>query len=497
MQKDTPLNRLAQQKSPYLLQHSTNPVDWYPWSAEAFAAAKTLQRPIFLSIGYSTCYWCHVMEKDSFEKQDVAELLNRDFICIKLDREERPDLDQLYMDALLAMRGQGGWPMSVFLTHDARPFWAGTFFYREQFKSILSQIAGLWQDNQVGIEESASALYHHLSDGARSVFSESEVANRRAIPQLCQAALATWRQRFDSENGGFSQAPKFPPHVQLSFLLRAEAALQLPEAGEMLRATLRHMARGGIYDQLSGGFARYSVDERWIVPHFEKMLYDNAQLARVYLEAHALEPDDCFLEVATQTLAFVCTELRCAEGGFCAALDAGDVGAEGAYYVYSDQELAMLFSEHEKSLLGSLFDLAKGGNFEHGAHVLTLAEQAPWSLRNEPELRALRGTLEAFRAQRKRPALDTKVLCAWNGLLLTSFCTAARVTSEQQWLEEAQRLGADLLRIFAAGPVLQHRACGADVAIDAFLDDYAYLIEGLLALYQTDFDTTWLHRSLY
>jgi uncharacterized protein len=395
-------NLLQFEKSPYLLQHKDNPVSWFPWSEEAFRTAREQDKPLFLSIGYSTCYWCHVMEKDSFEHEDVADLLNDYFVSIKVDREERPDVDQIYMDAVTRMTGHGGWPLSVFLTPDLKPFWGGTFFYRDQFKQILQQIHRAWTEDRTRVTEAADTLAELVDDrdmsGPRSLLHEEILAQ----------AFSNYKTRFDPLFGGFGPAPKFPPALQVSFLLRYYRRFHDEHALHMATFTLEKMARGGMYDQLEGGFHRYSVDQRWLVPHFEKMLYDNALLTVAYLEAFQVTGRAEFATVAREVIEFVMNEMLSEEGAFFCALDAGEVDREGEYYVWSDEELRSLLSEDQYLAFRKVYGVTERGNFEHHTNVLAVEPTLNWAAREDGTVREARRALLAARAKRTRPPLGAR-----------------------------------------------------------------------------------------
>jgi len=488
-------NLLGQEKSPYLLQHRDNPVNWYPWGEKAFEAARREQKPIFLSIGYSTCYWCHVMEKDSFEYQDVADLLNEWFISIKVDREERPDIDQIYMDAVTGMTGHGGWPLTVFLTPDLAPFWGATFFYKDQFKQVLRAIHNVWVNEREKVISSSEKIARAVGD----LNLHGEAVDKEAIT----AAFAHYSSRFDSQFGGFGGAPKFPPSMQISFLLRVSEGRPSIDSSEQDREhalymacfTLEHMARGGMYDQLGGGFHRYSVDERWLVPHFEKMLYDNALLPVAYLEAYQLTKTPLFAQIARETLNFCLDLFRAPEGGFYSALDAGEVGKEGEYYVWREDEVRELLNGEEFDLIEKVYGITKQGNFEHGTNVLSLQKPYGVELNENPVfIRATRKLLQA-RETRERPHRDEKVLTSWNALLITALCRGWRVLHEDRYLTAARDAARFILGTLTREGRLLHRYSGGEAGIEGLLEDYAYFIEALLELYQCDFDEHWLREA--
>lgn len=481
------MNRLGKERSPYLLQHKDNPVDWYPWGEEAFAAARREEKPIFLSIGYSTCYWCHVMEHDSFEHDDVAAALRRACIAVKVDREERPDVDQIYMDAVVGFTGHGGWPMSVFLTPDLKPFWGGTFFYREQFLKIVTALSDAWERDRKRVllagEEVAAALRERIQPRGGGV----------PWATLIEEIKSQYRSEYDSANGGFGGAPKFPPSLQLRLLLQIGGHDPRSVEFQMVVKTLEQMARGGIYDQIGGGFHRYAVDAEWKIPHFEKMLYDNALLALAYLEGYQVSSRALFAEVARETLQYVLREMQDSSGGFYSAQDAGAVGQEGEYYVHRLSELEALLPPEQTSLAQTLYGVKEGGNFEHGNTVLALANSIDDGRRESQEAHALREALLNIRRARARPHLDTKILTSWNGLMITALARGYRVLGAREFLEAAERCAAFLHSSMWNGHSLRRRFCAGEVGIPALLDDFANLIEGLLALYECEGKSTYLN----
>jgi uncharacterized protein YyaL (SSP411 family) len=469
-------NRLAQETSPYLLQHKDNPVDWYPWGPEALDRAKREQRPILVSIGYSACHWCHVMEHESFEDEQTAAEMNERFVCIKVDREERPDVDAIYMEACQAMTGQGGWPLNVFLTPEQVPFYAGTYFPPEprhgmpSWRQLLGAINQAWQERREEIEESAGRIVQRLSGGALLNASENEID-----PGLLDQAVENLRATFDSENGGFGGAPKFPPASTIDFLLRRG------ETG-MTSETLRAMASGGMYDQIGGGFARYSVDARWIVPHFEKMLYDNALLARAYLHGWQVTGTPLFERVCRETLDWALTEMRAPEGGFYSALDADSEGVEGKFYVWTPDELrAALGTEADAAI--TAFGITEAGNFE-GRSIPVRAADAP------PE--GVRQRLYEARSKRVWPGLDDKRLTSWNALMISALAEAGAVLGQQGYLDAARDCAEFLLGTMRDedGRLLRTFKDGR-AHLNAYLEDHAFLVEALLTLYEATFEPRW------
>lgn len=487
-------NRLAQETSPYLLQHQHNPVDWFPWGEAAFKQARQDDKPVFLSVGYSACHWCHVMAHESFENDETAALLNEHFISIKVDREERPDVDAIYMNAVQAMTGQGGWPMTVVMTADGKPFFGGTYFPpddrygRPGFRRILLALLDAWQKRREEILKSAEGLTRHLTQ--LSSFKSEGDLNEGVLT----AAQDMLEQQFDTRHGGFGGAPKFPPHSALKLLLRQND----PNARHMAERTLNCLARGGIYDHLGGGFARYSVDDKWLVPHFEKMLYDNAQLVQRYAAAYGLTRDPCYQRVIEETLHWVTREMLDASGGFYSALDADSEGVEGEFYVWDEEEVDKLLGEDAR-LAKAYFGVSSMGNFE-GKNILHLphekgaiAERFDLSLEAfEAKLATIKTTLFKEREARTRPGLDDKILTSWNGLMLAAFADAGRILKRQDYLDVAIR-NAEFIRnkLYQDGRLF-HSYKNGQAKIAGLLEDYAYYGLGLLSLYRATFDSRWL-----
>jgi uncharacterized protein len=517
-----PRNRLAHETSPYLRQHASNPVDWYPWGPEAFDKARRENKPIFLSIGYSTCHWCHVMERESFARADVAEQLNAAFVCIKVDREERPDVDRIYLTFVHALNGAGGWPLNVWLTPELKPFFGGTYFAPEDrpgqpsFPAVLTRIATLWQTQEATIRERSDTMLAALQAPPPRRADESGPTLR----DLRQRALNETAQAFDPRHGGFEEAPKFPQPSLLQFLLEVRAFSPEPAeremAWQMITTTLREMAAGGIHDQLGGGFHRYSVDAQWRVPHFEKMLYDQAQLALVYLAAGQWADAADHLPVARRTLDYVRRRLTGSAGGFFAAEDAESVSgeatgprAEGAFYVWSEAEIVAQLGEADRAVVRRAYGIRPDGNAGTelpGQNVLARAESdaAVAAALGRP-LTEVRQTLETARQQlfttrehRPLPAVDTTVITAWNGLMISAFARGAQVLGEPEYAAVAERAAAFLRReAFDAGTgelARTTRAGRRDTR--GFAEDYAFLVQGLLDLYETTFDVGWLEWSI-
>jgi len=489
-------NRLSGETSPYLLQHAHNPVDWYPWGEEALARARAEDRPILLSIGYSACHWCHVMERESFENADIARLMNEDFVNIKVDREERPDLDNIYMEAVQAMTGQGGWPMTVFLTPDGAPFYGGTYFPPADrmgmpgFPRVLRSVADAYRRSPDAVRDSAQDLHGSLG---RSLMGYEEGA---LTPEVAAQAYQGLADAFDPAYGGFGGAPKFPQPMNFEFLLRHYHRTGEPHALEMTRVTLDHMAHGGIYDHIGGGFHRYATDAIWLVPHFEKMLYDNALLARVYLEAYQVTGDEEYRRVVEETLDYVTREMTNPEGGFYAAQDADSEGVEGKYFVWTPGEIAAVVGPDDAPLVCAYYGVTERGNFE-GENILhrmiPLAEAARAAGATPERLQAAveraRPLLLAARERRVKPGRDDKILTAWNGLTLRAFADAARVLGRDDYREVAERSADFLLTKLKTGDGRLLRTYKDGRAkIDGYLDDYAALADGLLALYALTFE---------
>ena len=494
-------NRLIRETSPYLLQHAHNPVDWYAWGPEAFEKAKAEDRPIFLSIGYAACHWCHVMEHESFEDESTAAKLNESFVSIKVDREERPDLDAIYMDAVQAMTGQGGWPMSVFLTPDGKPFYGGTYFPNERrygmpsFRDVLEGISRAWREDRAGVESAGSQL-------AQAIASEGRTGGQPGVGQIessvLDAAMVALERSFDATHGGWGAAPKFPQPMAIEFLLRHYLRTGDQRAVAMARRSLDAMAVGGIYDHLGGGFARYSTDAHWLVPHFEKMLYDNAQLARVYLHAFQLTGEPRYREVAEETLDFVVREMTTGEGAFASSLDADTEGEEGRTYVWSAAEIREILGDRAP-LFEAAYGVTERGNWE-GHNILSrvrddVALGKDFGL--EPEevagrLREARRKLLARRDERPQPGRDDKALAAWNGLMLAPFAEASRVLHREDYGAVALRAADFLLRALREPDGRLHRSWkDGRAAHNGVLEDYTHLAEGLLALYEATFDERW------
>ena len=497
-------NHLANESSPYLLQHVNNPVDWYPWGPAALERSKKQNKPIFLSIGYSACHWCHVMEHESFENEAIAKALNEKFVCIKVDREERPDLDQLYMNAVQMMTGRGGWPMSVFLTPDLKPFFAGTYWPPKRsrgmpgFDEIIAGVSNAWETNRDAVLETSSRLTEEL--GRIS----SEAGEGELSEELLDAAAQHFRRTFDNTYGGFGGAPKFPAPMGLQLLLRYWHRQRDRQALKMVKVTLDRMAAGGIYDHLGGGFARYSVDARWLVPHFEKMLYDNALLAATYVEAYQATGDEDYARVVRETLDYILRDMTDQTGGFYGTEDADSEGVEGKFYVWKPAELVEVLGEEAAATFTRVYDVTDEGNFEH-ANILnlpkTIEQQAKTLGRDvadlKRELDASRAKLFAVREKRVHPGKDDKVIVAWNGLMIDAMARASAVLGEPRYLEAGVKAADFLLQSLRRedGRLLHTWRLGK-AKLDAYLDDYANLANGLVSLYEATFDSRHLDAAI-
>jgi uncharacterized protein YyaL (SSP411 family) len=519
-----PTNRLAREISPYLLMHAHNPVDWFPWGAEAFAKAKKEKKLVFLSIGYSSCYWCHVMERESFDNKDVAKILNKDFVCIKVDREERPDIDSIYMTSLNVLGQQGGWPLSMFLTADGKPIVGFTYRFPDDkeiegrtmmgFKSILKFMTKWQKEKQKELTDQADELARRTSAAlARASLGRALVDLKR---DLVTAAVEALAEEHDSVYGGFGSAErrfrgtKFPTPPYLDLLLYEAGHAKSADALKMLTVTLDKMAMGGIYDQLGGGFHRYSTERTWTVPHFEKMLYDNAQLAEVYARAFALTRKPLYERVVRETLDFVTREMTSPQGGFFSAIDAETKGKEGRFYVWTDKEIAdALQSKEDVALVKKVYGASGDYNFEEKYHILTLprpvADVAKEMKLTEEQLRArlnpLRQKLLAARSLRTRPFLDKKILTAWNGQMIVGFAVAGKILNEPKYIDAAKKAADFVLKKLRTrdGRLLRTYAAQPDKAPEArlngYLDDYAFLAHGLLALHDATGEKKWLEEA--
>ncbi|MDX1385980.1 MAG: thioredoxin domain-containing protein [bacterium] len=476
-------NRLGKEKSPYLLQHRDNPVHWYPWGEEAFRAAKEQDKPIFLSIGYSTCHWCHVMAHQSFENQQVADFLNEHFISIKLDREERPDVDDIYMSAVHAMGQRGGWPLSMFLTPQLKPFYGGTYWPREQFLYLLQQLNNLWTAERSKALETGEGLIQHLKEQKSEPLAQGEVHK-----EIFKKYFSEIRGTYDNVWGGFSPAPKFPHSMHLAMLLRIYRRSGDEEALQMAIHTLERMAQGGLYDHLGGGFARYSVDEQWMIPHFEKMLYDNALLVEVYLEAFQVTGIESLADVARETLEYTLRVMTHPEGGFYSAEDADSEGEEGKFYVWTPEELKKALTPEEFTALSKVYQIDPHGNFEKGTLHLNLKREVGWEGKSDPSVQSAQKKLFQIRENRVHPHKDDKILTSWNGLMIRAMAKAYQVTGDTRFLTAAHRAANFIKNKLWKEHKLLARYRDGEAKFRARVEDYAYLIQGLIDLYQCDFD---------
>jgi uncharacterized protein YyaL (SSP411 family) len=498
-------NRLGGETSPYLLQHARNPVHWHPWGPEALARARSEDRPIFLSIGYSACHWCHVMERESFENDSIAQLMNEHFVNVKVDREERPDLDEIYMKAVQSMTGSGGWPMSVFLTPDLEPFYGGTYFPprsahgRPGFAEVLTAIARAWKEDRENVATQGRRMAKRIADeGTWSTIADLD-------PQILDRSFAALQQSHDPEWGGFGGAPKFPHALDLRILLRHFLRTRNPAALAIATTTLDRMAEGGIRDHLGGGFHRYSTDEKWLIPHFEKMLYDTALLLPAYLEAHLQTGQERYARVARECVDWVLREMVTPGGGFASSQDADSEGEEGRFFAWTPEEIAAILGAKRGSRAAAWFGVTDEGNFEHGRSALWRhdppAELAA-RLRCDPheleaDMEGARSELWEAREKRVHPGTDDKVLVSWNGLMISALAQAHQVLGEARALDAARRAASFVLesmrrpdgRLFATSR-------GGRAHLDAYLDDYAFLIQALIDLYESDFDERWIQEAL-
>jgi uncharacterized protein YyaL (SSP411 family) len=496
-------NRLINETSPYLLQHAHNPVDWYPWGEAAFAKAREEGKPVLLSIGYSACHWCHVMEHESFENEAIAQLMNENFVNIKVDREERPDLDQIYMNAVQMMTQHGGWPMTVFLTPEAVPFYGGTYFPPEDrynmpgFPRVLLNVAQTYRDQPDEVTHTASSLLGELR--RLNVASESADALNK---ELLDAAYRGIIKNHDTVNGGFGSAPKFPPAMTLEFLLRTNYRTGRQDALAIVAQTARKMANGGIYDQLGGGFHRYSTDAKWLVPHFEKMLYDNALLSRFYLHYYQLTGDELANRVVTETLDYVAREMTHPDGGFYSTQDADSEGHEGKCFVWSTDEIASVLGTDEARLFCSYYDVTPAGNFE-GENILQVTRSVEDVAQAEGvSVAELRDVLERsakklfeVREQRVKPDRDEKILTAWNGLMLASFAEAAAVLDREDYAAIAKKNAHFVLDNLRHDGLLLRTFKDGQAKLNGYLEDYAFFAEGLLTLFEVTGEFNWFEAT--
>jgi uncharacterized protein YyaL (SSP411 family) len=494
-------NRLANETSPYLLQHKDNPVDWYPWGEEALERAREEDKPVLLSVGYSACHWCHVMERESFEDDETARMMNENFVNIKVDREERPDIDSIYMAAVQALTRHGGWPMTVFLTPDGAPFYGGTYFPpipsrgMPSFQQLLLSVVDAYVNRREEVLQNAQAVRDYLQASTAAVIPQAETSGTELLDRAAGVLLSQLDRRF----GGFGGAPKFPQAMNLEVLLRHHHRTGERSALDGVELTCRQMANGGIYDQLGGGFSRYSVDEYWLVPHFEKMLYDNALLSRLYLETYQATGDAFYRRIAEETLDYVLRDMTSEDGGFYSAEDADSEGEEGKFYVWTPDELEAALDPDEARLAARYWDVTERGNFE-GKNILHVA-RPPEAVADEfglsPEelwarIAGIRAKLFAVREERVRPGRDEKILAAWNGLMLRSFALAARVTGREDYREAAIENATFIVEKLIEDGRIHRSYKDGRARFNGYLEDYAMVADGLVALYEATFETRWL-----
>ena len=496
-------NRLIHETSPYLLQHAHNPVDWYPWGEEALEKAKQEDKPILLSIGYSACHWCHVMERESFENVDIARTMNESFVSIKVDREERPDLDSIYMQAVQALTGQGGWPMTVFLTPQGEPFYGGTYFPPEDrggmpgFHGVLKAMDEAYRTRRGDVGKATSELVNRLQQTSR-IKSNTDLLTRDVLDE----AFLHLASGFDEQNGGFGDAPKFPQPMIYDFLLRYQHSTNNEKALQMLNLSLEKMALGGMYDQLGGGFHRYSTDSYWLVPHFEKMLYDNALLSRLYLHAFQATGHDLYLRIVQETLDYVLREMTDEEGGFYSSQDADSEGEEGKFFVWTPKEVEEALGKEDAHIFNAYYDVTSVGNFE-GKNILNVprdAETVTDELDVTPEhleevLQRGKKALLEVRERRVPPARDDKILTAWNGLMLRSFAEAAAVLQREDYRNAAIANATFITRDLQKEGRLLRTYRDGQAKLKGYLEDYSFLADGLMAVYELTFDQRWLDEA--
>ena len=502
MDKTRHTNRLVNETSPYLLQHAHNPVDWYPWGSEAFNRAQAENRPILLSIGYSACHWCHVMERESFEDEAIARLMNENFIPIKVDREERPDLDHIYQTVGQMLTGQGGWPLTMFLTPELEPFWGGTYFPPEDrfgrpgFRRVLQSVAQHYQREPDRVRSAADEIREALEQINR-------IESGSLHEDLLNEAAHSLARAFDLRNGGFGSQPKFPNTMSLELFLRHWNNSGDTEFLRMSRLSLRKMAEGGIYDQIGGGFHRYSTDAKWLVPHFEKMLYDNALLARLYTDAWLATRDPLFERVVHETLAYVVREMTSPEGGFYSTQDADSEGEEGKFFVWTPSEVAAAIGENDAALLCDYYGVTSGGNFEHQKSILNITGSFSKLAGDfgigedeaERHIQTARSRLFQTRETRVKPFLDDKILTGWNGLMISAFAAAGGVFKRQDYVDTAANASRFVLDRLEIGERLCRSYRAGRSSGEAYLDDYAFIIAGLLDVYEATWEGEWLQHA--
>ncbi len=497
-------NRLANANSPYLRQHAGNPVDWYPWNEEALEKARTENRPLIISIGYAACHWCHVMAHESFMDQEIADFMNRHFVNIKVDREERPDIDQVYMDAVQHITGGGGWPLNAFALPDGRPFFGGTYFPRKQWLEMLKRIISVYENQYAELEEQADSLTTAIRADPLPVAMMENPSQQEGLHRY-NDLIAGWDKLVDLSEGGFNSAPKFPMPVVWEFLLQYHHYTGHQNALKYVTATLDKMIRGGIYDQAGGGFARYSTDRIWKVPHFEKMLYDNAQLVSLYAHAFQVTGEPEYADTVHETIAFLERELKSPEGGFYSSLDADSEGEEGKFYTFTSAELKGILEPAAIPLLTLFFEVREEGNWQQSQNILhRMYSKREFAARNntgigdfESMLGRARQVLMEYRAKRIRPARDEKIITAWNALMIKAYADAFRSLGNEAWIHSAIGLASFLeTKMISSEGHLFRSYLDGNAAIPAFLDDYALYAHAMVALYEVTFDKHWLDLSL-
>lgn len=491
------LNRLAQASSPYLLQHATNPVDWYEWGEEALQLAKTTNKPLIISIGYAACHWCHVMAHESFEDENIAAYMNKNFVCIKVDREERPDIDQIYMDAAHIVTGRGGWPLNAVALPDGRPFYAATYFPPQQWVDVLQQLKEVFDTDYQRVLNAADSITNGINATSISTINNEKDFSREDY----RTSFENHIKNIDHEQGGYRKAPKFMMPIGLEFLLQYHYFTGQPKALKAVTTALDAMARGGLNDQLGGGFARYSTDERWLVPHFEKMLYDNAQLISLYAKAYQVTKNPFYKETIEKTIAFCERELLDKSGGFYSSLDADSEHEEGKFYVFTKEEIRSVLDQPVTEIISEFYNITSSGNWEHGKNILHFTtEKSAFAQKHgmkadefEQMLDKANQQLFNYRSQRIRPGTDDKILCAWNALMITAYCDAFKATGNDAYraaaIKTADFINQDLLksdnrlfRVYKSGKT----------SVDGFLDDYALLAAAFISIYEISFEIKWL-----
>ena len=499
-------NRLINETSPYLLQHAHNPVDWYPWGDEALARAKALDKPILLSVGYSACHWCHVMERESFENAEIAAMMNERFVSVKVDREERPDIDSIYMTAVQMIAGHGGWPMTVFLTPDGKPFYGGTYFPPEDrggmpsFPRVLTAMSEVYRNNRGDVMQSVEQILERMNQASNLT---ADGAVEPLTADVLRQAVARIADDFDERHGGIGMQPKFPQPMTYEFLLRYYLRTEDADALEMAELTLQRMALGGIYDQIGGGFHRYSTDTFWLVPHFEKMLYDNALLARLYLHAYQITDNPLYRRIVEETLAYVLREMTSPEGGFYSAQDADSEGVEGKFFVWLPHEIGAALSDADAEPICRYYGVTAHGNFE-GRNILRVAMSAANLAREidmdaaefDALLQRCKAKLLEVRNQRIAPNLDDKILTAWNGLMMRAFADAAAVLGRSDYAAAAERNARFVCDALIRDGRLLRTYKDGNAKLNGYLEDYAFLIDGLLALHEVTLNAEWLERAI-